>query len=868
VVNKNEENIWHVKQRIGNKKSTIQYQNVNTHIKVVLYMFYEGTQLEYTLDEGREQTHWATSTQDAESTRKRQKQRRNLPPQLLTKILSKPKSQDSDPHIERLMLDLRVRYGDSDSTSEASIRSSPAFACQSGVQDTVERACRDLRAKREETGKLRRMHLDTPRLPPEIPKNPFHFEVDLQQLTASFGRLQTNTEKKTSKCQPSSAKAVGPVGPKLDEWGVPTLPLFPDQPPPVFHTSRMGFRIAEPYNVYDHQLEAVEHARRCEHAEHRGMRGSIKFLEMGLGKSLISTILSVVDLAEKKANAPTLIVCPVSLIESWVCDTFLKFFPGSYRIMVLRKEFLRDKWDTLTEETLRTFDFVVTNYETISSVAKQEQLLASSTKSRRTSNSISTVVGAKLLFFITWHRIIADESQKFINAKSQLFQSMCLLRSRYKLCLTGTPFRNYDSDLLTPFQWLGYEDTPRVRDWNKARFESHEMWRALHIMDYDSAKVELPPKHTHIIKFQLTGMSLLLYQLLQDIVRQKNEQHQSEAFTALQLWRQVCVAPYLITPQASITLNNMPSAAEKRRMAIMEAMERSGDDDGDEARAKATPYLTFDETLAKQGKLSTLLLSLGTLSSHKEMLSTIVRVCHVYDDIPLTNRKAQTTKHKVPDFTKAARIGRDLDSWLDDMKGSAGTQSEKIKSILRLIDQDIPIEAKIIVFSTFSKAIELLKMTLTEHHGGSSDTFQAVTGSTPKPKRHACFQKFRLDPHCRLLLMTYGVGSVGLNLQEATHVIHMEPWWNNLDAKQGTCRVHRIGQTQEVHEWYLLVEDSVEEKIRKLQEDKEAKGKQLLSNRRDESGNQHQTWFVADENDANDIQNLQQVIKMEEDEER
>ena len=46
--------------------------------------------------------------------------------------------------------------------------------------------------------------------------------------------------------------------------------------------------------------------------------------------------------------------------------------------------------------------------------------------------------------------------------------------------------------------------------------------------------------------------------------------------------------------------------------------------------------------------------------------------------------------------------------------------------------------------------------------------------------------------------MTYKVGSEGITLTEATHVIPLETWWNNAVPNQAIHRDWRLGQKNEI----------------------------------------------------------------------
>ena len=68
-----------------------------------------------------------------------------------------------------------------------------------------------------------------------------------------------------------------------------------------------------------------------------------------------------------------------------------------------------------------------------------------------------------------------------------------------------------------------------------------------------------------------------------------------------------------------------------------------------------------------------------------------------------------------------------------------------------------------------------------------------------------------------------------MNLTAADYVIHVDPWWNPAVEMQATDRAHRIGQDKPVFVYKLLMRDSVEEKILKLQERKRTLVKNLIS---------------------------------------
>ena len=67
-------------------------------------------------------------------------------------------------------------------------------------------------------------------------------------------------------------------------------------------------------------------------------------------------------------------------------------------------------------------------------------------------------------------------------------------------------------------------------------------------------------------------------------------------------------------------------------------------------------------------------------------------------------------------------------------------------------------------------------------------------GKVPPRKRQPILERFKSDPSRHVILMSYGTGSVGLNLQFANYVFLFDRWWNPAVEDQAINRAHRLGQ--------------------------------------------------------------------------
>ncbi len=140
--------------------------------------------------------------------------------------------------------------------------------------------------------------------------------------------------------------------------------------------------------------------------------------------------------------------------------------------------------------------------------------------------------------------------------------------------------------------------------------------------------------------------------------------------------------------------------------------------------------------------------------------------------------------------------------------------SSKIDLLVGSIVDAVSNGHKVVAFFNFIAGIELVSEKL-EQEGID---FATMTGSTRDRKR--VVERFQNDEQCRVMLMTLKTGGVGLNLTEADMVYIFEPWWNKAAEQQAINRLHRIGQKQKVMSFSVITRNTIEEKIRLLQQQK------------------------------------------------
>jgi SNF2 family DNA or RNA helicase len=102
-------------------------------------------------------------------------------------------------------------------------------------------------------------------------------------------------------------------------------------------------------------------------------------------------------------------------------------------------------------------------------------------------------------------------------------------------------------------------------------------------------------------------------------------------------------------------------------------------------------------------------------------------------------------------------------------------------------------------------------------------------GRIPARQRDAVIHEFRDNPRHHVLLLSYGVGGVGLNLQFASYVFLFDRWWNPAIEDQAINRAHRIGTRSPVIVTRLLATDTIEQRIQEILDQKRAISETIFS---------------------------------------
>lgn len=266
--------------------------------------------------------------------------------------------------------------------------------------------------------------------------------------------------------------------------------------------------------------------------------GGILADDMGLGKT-IQVLVFLQSLHEQgKANAPTLLVVPKSLLANWQREA-ARFTPA-LRFLEFMGNFRKKDPDLFQD-----FDVILTTYGTM-------------------------LRDVEFLRATHFHYIILDESQAIKNPLAQSSKAVRLLKADHRLVMTGTPVENNTFELWSQFAFLNPGLLGNLESFKREFATPIEDGQAdttslLRRMVYpfilrrtkDQVAPELPPRTERLIFTDLSAAQRKLYNHTRDIYRSQllemvNDEGIDDArmkiLEGLLRLRQVCIHPRLVDP--------------------------------------------------------------------------------------------------------------------------------------------------------------------------------------------------------------------------------------------------------------------------------------------------------------------------------
>ena len=141
---------------------------------------------------------------------------------------------------------------------------------------------------------------------------------------------------------------------------------------------------------------------------------------------------------------------------------------------------------------------------------------------------------------------------------------------------------------------------------------------------------------------------------------------------------------------------------------------------------------------------------------------------------------------------------------------STVTKSAKMDRMEELVEEEVSVGGKAIIFSNWSEMTNVIRHKLKKYNPAY------ITGEVGSVQRMEEKDRFQNDPNCKVMIGTIGALGTGFTLTAAQLVIFVDEPWNRGIKDQAEDRAHRIGTRGTVRIVTILTRDTVDEGVYNL----------------------------------------------------
>jgi len=371
---------------------------------------------------------------------------------------------------------------------------------------------------------------------------------------------------------------------------------------------------------------------------------------------------------------------------------------------------------------------------------------------------------AELLAATDWDVVVLDEGQNIKNPASITARSACALRARHRLVLSGTPVENRLLDLWSIFAFA---------------------------------------------QPGLLGTQASFQRLYSD---------KADAGARGRL--ALRVRPFLLRRTKGQVARDLPARIEEELLCELEGHQRAlYDAELKRARQLLLQIKSAREFDAQRFNILQSLLRLRQICCDPRLI-----ISHTEDAAAHSAAAPSTAtppaKRGRPRKTAAVSPAQPADTDGNDAgEVTPSTQRPVGAKLEALLDTLQPLVAeghRVLVFSQFVSMLELIR----EELEARRIDYLLLTGQTEN--RQELVDRFQAADGPPVFLLSLKAAGSGLNLTAASYVVLFDPWWNPAVEAQAIDRTHRIGQSNTVIAYRLIAKDTIEQKIRALQQEKAA----------------------------------------------
>lgn len=512
--------------------------------------------------------------------------------------------------------------------------------------------------------------------------------------------------------------------------------------------------LKKPYELYPHQEQTLQFMKRIESGGReklRGETGSYKGGIVSLKMGMGKTLSALTHMiTAPKGEYPTLIVVSKTIVNVWVEEGINKFFTDIYKPKVFIFTKAHCKnYEYITPLDFKNYDIVITTYSTLTSITKKVPLVIEEIKEMGDEHTLMN--GRVEYLKIRDKRFIVGKQDETFGGASIYYTPWERI-----VCDEAHVFTNPDTEtyksvlaLVSQNRWC-LTGTPFRNDYE-------DIYSLLRFSGWDNANVR----------------SANLFKRLDS----------SEI-------REICARYILSIGYKEADIKLPPTHEIVHRVKFEDTNEKA--------------YYKWIFSFLKKT-----IEDLEDAPTPEERRGIWGFVLALFTHLRQASVASYLTHESVKIRERMSIRRPELVEWLNNRSGTAGMRSLKLRKIVD-IAKTIPVKDKFIIFSTFSSALHMLFELFEEH---MPELGCVLVDGENAGRRDTIVDSFKKDKDVRCLLITYHIGSEGLNLTEANHCIFVDPWWADTVHQQARARIVRTGQKKETYVHHIEIEDTIEQRV-------------------------------------------------------
>lgn len=481
--------------------------------------------------------------------------------------------------------------------------------------------------------------------------------------------------------------------------------------------------------------------------------------EVGLGKTIEAGMI-IKELKARGLIQRILVVCPTGLVTQWASEMQEKFHEKFH--VILPSDFDTIRRLTDSEDVYGQYDQVISPMDSIKPLEKRAGWTDEKVE-KYNEERIYSIINSG------WDLVIIDEAHRVAGSTGEVARyklgHLLSQASPYLLLLSATPHNGKTEPFLRLVRLLDEEAFPNARSIVKEQVAPY--------LIRTEKREAIDNNGNKLFKNRLTHLVLLNW----------DERHTFQR----DLYK-------LVTSYVSKTYNKALRNRKKNMcliflLIIMQRMVTS---------STAAVRQSLERRLAVLKNQAT---KLGSLNEEDIADLNIENgVEEALEAISLD------TEEEIAELEHIISVAKQAEFQHPDVK---------VEKLLNTIDEILSEDPnqKIIVFTEFVATQEYLKRLLVAR----DYTVSTLNGSMSIEERNDALREFR--DHSNIFIST-DAGGEGLNLQFSNIIINYDLPWNPMKIEQRCGRADRIGQTRDVQIYNFIIEDTVENRVREVLEEK------------------------------------------------